>query len=121
MITFSGKNQKPVYVYSDDGDYCKALVVKVRVVSNPRLLTMLTTRAQEVSKIYKLEQFRGFWGILKTAYEEKVKKMKAFEAFGKKILGVAAQNWQRNRRLLKSTNDMVESVVTVSGMHGGKL
>ena len=58
---------------------------------------------------------------MKKVYEERVKKMQAFEAFGKKLLDIAAQNWQRNRRLLKSTNDMVESVVNVSGMHTGKL
>ena len=68
-----------------------------------------------------MSQFRSFWSCTRRVYEEKARKIKAFQAFGKKMLDVAGQSWQRNRRLLKRTNEMVESVVSVDGLRIGKL
>ena len=43
VITLRGKEQKPAYVYSKDVNFCKALVVKIKIVANPLFLMNLTT------------------------------------------------------------------------------
>ena len=68
IICLKGKEKKPVYVYSNDLHFCKALVVKIKLVANPLFLIYLVTGVQQASRIHRLKQFCGFWDFMKKAY-----------------------------------------------------
>ena len=110
-----------MYVYSSDAHYCKALLVKIRTVSDPALFLSLTEHAHRMSRIHRVCQFRSFWAFTRQVYEEKARKIKAFQSFANKLLDAAGQNWQRNRCILKKTQEMVDSTVIEDGLSKGKL
>lgn len=53
VISLKGRESNPIYVYSGDAHYCKALLVKIRTVSDPLFLQNLTVHGQQISRIYR--------------------------------------------------------------------
>ena len=41
LIALKGKEKKPMFVYSNDLDACKALIVRVKLMANPELAERL--------------------------------------------------------------------------------
>ena len=71
-------SEKKYYVYSDDLNLLKSLMVKVKVAANPSLKESLSNEVQKMSLIHKVCQFDQFWTYLKLIYEQREKRLVSF-------------------------------------------
>ena len=108
IMKFQSKRTKPVLVYSSDFNLLKALVVRVRVASDCNLRAELPLETAKLSKIAEITKFDSFWHFLQELYAIRIKRGVHFQMLGIKLVDVAGQNWQRNRRLMKKISDLVQ-------------
>ena len=77
VLTLKDK-KRPCFVYHNDKNFCTALVIKIKTISDPELFKRLKYHVNFVSQVSRLVAFRDFWNLSKAAYEEKVERIQAF-------------------------------------------
>ena len=80
----------------------------MRVASDPNLRVELPLETVKLSQIAKITKFESFWHFLRELYDKRIKSGVHFQMLGIKLVDVAGQNWQRNRRLIKKISDLVQ-------------
>ena len=113
-----GGTRKKYYVYADDLNLLKALVVKIRVAANPGLKEILANEVMKINLIHRTCQFDSFWSYVKQIYEQREKRLVSFQLMGLHFVDIAAQNWQRNRKMLKAVTGMADSLSEKGTMRG---
>ena len=82
--------KKKYYVYDEDINLLKGLVVKVRVAANPNLKEILSNEVGKVNLIHRTCQFDSFWSYVKQIYELREKRLVSFQLMGLHFVDIAA-------------------------------
>ena len=64
-----------MYVYSDNADYCKALVVRINTAADAQFRNSVNDSLLKLSHIYRVKQFSFFLDTAKKVYNERMRRI----------------------------------------------